>query len=238
MNLESLTANTDYSIANLLNQYFQAVFHDSSFSSNIDYLPSTHDSLNSITITVTDVFKALVSLDVEKSPGMNKISPRVLQSCAEALTEPLHHLVTQSLRYAILPSNWKIDKIVSVPKAGDPNIVKNYRPILLLSNTSKVLEQLIFNKTVTHISIAINPHQFGFTKNCSTLQQMLIFLDQIINSLQHTDVIYFDINKASDTMSHSILINKLWSIGITGPGSKTICQFVTREFLLTISPLI
>ena len=169
---------------------------------------------------------------------MNKISPRVLQSCAKALTEPLHHLVTQSLRYAILPSSWKIDKIVSVPKAGDPNIVKNYRPILLLSNTSKVLEQLIFNKIVTHISIAINPHQFGFTKNCSTLQQMLIFLDQIINSLQHTDVIYFDINKASDTMSHSILINKLWSIGITGPSSKTICQFVTREFLLTISPLI
>ena len=34
MNLESLT---DYSIDNLLNQYFQAVFHDSSFSPNIDY---------------------------------------------------------------------------------------------------------------------------------------------------------------------------------------------------------
>ena len=159
MNLESLTANTDYSIANLLNQYFQAVFHDSSFFPNIDYLPSTHDPLNSITITVTDVFEALVSLDVEISPGMNKISPRVLQSCAEALNEPLHHLVTQSIRYAILSSSWKIYKIVPVLKAGDPNLVKNYCPILLLSNTSKVLEQLIFNKIVTHISIAINPHQ-------------------------------------------------------------------------------
>ena len=127
---------------------------------------------------------------------MNKISPRVLQSCAEALTEPLHHLVTQSLCYAILPSSWKINKIVPVPKAGDPNLVKNCHPILLLSNTSKVLEQLIFNKIVTHISIAINPHQFGFTKNCSTLQQMLIFLDQIINCPQQTDVIYFDISKA------------------------------------------
>ena len=105
MNLKSLTANTEYSIANLLNQYFQAVFHDSSLFPNTDYLPSTHDSLNSITITVTDVFEALVSLDVEKSPNMNKISPRVLQSYAEALNEPLHHLVTQSIRYAILPSS-------------------------------------------------------------------------------------------------------------------------------------
>ena len=45
---------------------------------------------------------------------------------------------------------------------------------------------------------------------------MLIFLDQIINSPSQTDVIYFDISKAFDTVSHSILLNKLWSIGITG----------------------
>ena len=45
---------------------------------------------------------------------------------------------------------------------------------------------------------------------------MIIFLDQIINSLLQTDVIYFDTSKAFDTVSHSILLNKLWSIGITG----------------------
>ena len=134
-------------------------------------------------------------LGVEKSLGMDKISPRVLQDCAEALTEPLHHLFTQSLHYAIIPCSWKIHKIVPVLKAGDPNS-KNYRPISLLSNTWKVLERLIYNKIVTHISKAINPHQFGFTKNCSTLQQMLIFLDQITNYPQQTDIIYLDISKA------------------------------------------
>ena len=45
---------------------------------------------------------------------------------------------------------------------------------------------------------------------------MLIFLDHIINNLLQSDVIYFDISKAFDTVSHSILLNKLWSIGITG----------------------
>ena len=45
---------------------------------------------------------------------------------------------------------------------------------------------------------------------------MIIFLDQIINSLLQTDVIYFDTSKAFDTVSHIILLNKLWSIGITG----------------------
>lgn len=45
----------------------------------MDDQPSIHDSL---TITVTVVFEALISLDIEKPSGMDKISPRVLQSCA------------------------------------------------------------------------------------------------------------------------------------------------------------
>ena len=218
MNFDSSTANTDQNIANLFNQlqYFYSVFHDSSSFPNIDDLPPVHDSLSSITISTADIFGALVSLDVEKSPGMDKISPRVLKNCAVALFEPLHHLFSLSLRYAILPSSWKIHKVVSVPKASDPTSVKNYRPISLLSNTSKVLERIIYNKIINHIIKNTNPCQFGFTKNCSTLQQMLIFLDQIINSPSQTDVIYFDISKAFDTVSHSILLNKLWSISITG----------------------
>jgi len=179
-------------------------------------LPPIHDSLNSFNITIEDVYKALVSLDVEKSPGMDKISPRVLQSCAEALSEPLHHLSSQSLHYAILPYSWKIHKVVPVFKAGDPNSVRNYHPISLLSNTSKILERLIYNKIFIHISKFISPFQFGFTKHCSTLQQMLIFIDQIVNIPLQIDVIYFDISKAFDTVSHSILLSKLWSNGITG----------------------
>ena len=83
-------------------------------------------------------------------------------------------------------------------------------------NTSKVLEQIIYNKIINHISRHISSLQFGFSRNCSTLQQMLIFLDHIINNPLQSDVIYFDISKAFDTVSHSILLNKLWSIGITG----------------------
>ena len=209
MNFESSTANTDLNIANLFNQYFYSVFHDSSSLPNIDNLPPIHNSLSSITISPTDVFEVLASLDVEKSPGMDKISPRVLRSCAVALTEPLHHLFSLSLRYATLPSSWKIHKVVPIPKAGDLTSVKNYRPISLLSNTSKVLERIIYNKIINHIGKDINPRQFGFTKNCSALQQMLIFLDQIINSPLQTDVIFFDISKAFDTVSHGILLKKI-----------------------------
>ena len=216
INLDSSTASTDLDKANLFNCYFYSVFHSPSDLSVIDELPNIANSLHAINITVVDVYEALISLDINKSAGFDDISPKVLQSCAEALCEPLHHLFTLSLRYAIVPSSWKIHKVVPIFKAGDPNSIKNYRPISLLSNTSKVLERLIFNKIIGHVTKSISPFQFGFTKNCSTLQQMLIFINQIINSPSQTDVIYFDVSKAFDTVSHSILLKKLWLFGITG----------------------
>ena len=137
MNFESLNANTDHSKANLFNQYVHSVFHDPSSIPKIDDLPAIHNSLQSITITVADVYQALISLDVNKSAGIDNISPRVLQSCAVALSEPLYHLFIQSLHHSSLPTCWKIHKIVPIFKVGDSNCVKNYRPISLLSIVSK-----------------------------------------------------------------------------------------------------
>ena len=229
INFNSSTADTDCSKANLLNQYFHSVFHNPS-PVNIDILPTTNDQIDSIDISVTEVYEALISLDVNKSCGIDKIAPRVLYNCAGVLCEPLHHLFSMCLCHATLPSSWKIHKVVPVFKAGDPTSATNYRPISLLSNTSKVLERLIYNKIIDHVSKFITPFQFGFTKNCSTLQQMLIFLDYIINSSSQTDVVYFDISKAFDTVSHDILLNKLWSIGITGVLWAWFKDYLTYRF--------
>jgi len=98
--------------------------------------------LNLFDITISDVYEVLISLDIDKSSGKDKISPRVLQSCAESLCVSLHYLFTMPLKYALISSKWKIHKIIPVFKAGDSNNVTNYRPISLLSNTSKVLERL------------------------------------------------------------------------------------------------
>ena len=53
MNFESLSANIDYSKANLFNQYFHSVFHEPFSIPNTDDLPAIRDdSLQSITISL------------------------------------------------------------------------------------------------------------------------------------------------------------------------------------------
>ena len=58
--------------------------------------------------------------------------------------------------------------------------------------------------------------QFGFLRGRSTLQQMLVFFNSLLNSASQTDVIYLDFKKAFDSVAHNELLCKLWTFGITG----------------------
>ena len=144
------------------------------------------------------------------------IGPSILVSCASALYKPLRHLFKTSLKYGVVPEQWHMHKIIPIFKSGDPCSVRNYRPISLLSNTSKVLEHLIYDKIIDHISSFISSTQYGFLKKKSSLQQLLIFLKYIYSTQSQTDVLYFDIKKAFDTVSHDKLLYELWINGING----------------------
>ena len=143
--LDQTHVYNDIDRANLFNTYFHSVYTPSPVGApNIDSLPSVSNTLSSISIDEADVYYVLTSLD-PNAVGLDEIGPRVLRSCAAVLTRPFHHLFSISIRYAVISDRWKIHKVISVFKSGDRSSVKCYRPISLLSNTSKVLERLIYN---------------------------------------------------------------------------------------------
>ena len=116
-------------------------------------------------------------------------------------------------------------------KAGVKSSVTNYCPISLLSCISKVLERIIYNNIINCISSkVISVHQFGFLPGHSTTPQLLMFQHCFVNSFVNkcqTDVIYLDIQKDFDTISHNILLTKLWNAGITGQAWKFIKAYLT-----------
>ena len=212
---DSTSATTDVDKANLFNQFFFSVFKSCSPPCSLDQL-SDINTISEITITEHDVYTALVTLDTTKATGPDEIAPIILKSCADVLYKPLNYLFSLSLKHGAIPSSWKTHKIVPIFKSGDASLVRNYRPISLLSNTSKILERLIFNKVIDHLAPLISHHQFGFMKGKSTAQQLLIFLHHLFSSSCQTDVIYLDLSKGFDTVSHYKLLKQLWSYGITG----------------------
>ena len=204
--------------ANAFNQHFYSVFKQDTFTlHNSESLSSTCDCICSIDISIEDVFNALINLEPNKAFGLDNIEPSILRNSASVLSAPLQYLFSLSLSRGIIPNEWKIHTVIPVFKSGDKSSVKNYRPIPLLNHVSKVLECLVYNKVIGHLSIHISNCQFGCQQHKSTLQQLLVYFNDIIASKSETDAIYLDISKAFDSISHNRLLSKIWLIGVTKP---------------------
>ena len=77
--------------------------------------------------------------------------------------------------FGIFPSCLKTAKVVSVYKAGDKNEVSNYRRISILSIFCKILDKLVYTRTLSLLKChsLLTPTQYGFRPKYSTLQALL-----------------------------------------------------------------
>ena len=108
--------------------------------------------------------------------------------------------------------------MVPIHMSGSPHNVANYRPISLTSVTCKVLESLIRDHILAHLSNnnLLSPHQHGFIPHRSCNTQLVNVMDQWTSSIQLGIPIYFDFWKAFDTVPHSRLFLKLAAYRISG----------------------
>ena len=75
-------------------------------------------------------------------------------------------------------------------------------------------------------------HQFGFRKGHSCTTQLIEVLDTWTNSLDSksdVDVIYFDFQKAFDTVPHRRLLKKLEAYGVKGKVHRWISEFLKER---------
>ena len=83
-------------IPTVLGKFFQATFSEEALD-HIPELPErTFSRLSEIIITEESVFNRLLHLNINKTPGPDKIHPCLLRSCAASLCKLVRHLFNQS----------------------------------------------------------------------------------------------------------------------------------------------
>ena len=166
-----------------------------------------------IILDPSEVYNVLFHLDPKKASGPDNISIRFLKECAAAsITTSLTCLFNKSLQRGTIPLEWKLCNVIPIHKKRDKSFVENYRQISLLCVIAKVRERCIHNHLVDHIQRMISLAQHGFPRGKSCTGQLLSVLHRISQNLdsgKQTDILYFDIAKAFDTVDHNLLLNKL-----------------------------
>ena len=158
--------DTDYNKAKLVHKYFFSVFTKSNYPEpNPDEINSIDNYLDVTHLIVPESFQALIKLNPNKAGGIDNIILRNYV-CMHLLLQHLY--IIYSLNNGTIPIEWKTHKIAPIYKSGDKISVKNYHPISLLCNISKVLEGLIYDKVISTVADSIIPCQFRFQRNTST----------------------------------------------------------------------
>ena len=115
----------------------------------------------------------------------------------------------------MLPEDWKTANAIPIFKKCEISDPGNYQPISLTSTLCKVLESIIRESIVEHMTSnnLISNTQHGFLPKRSCVTQLLTSMEYWTDEIQKGnpgDVLYYvDFKKAFDKVPHKRLLTKL-----------------------------
>ena len=163
------------------------------------------------------------SMPTNKSPGIDKISMRVIKDSLPAILPTITSIFNASLTSGVFPSAWKMAEITPIPKEGDHEQANNNRPISLLPMLSKVCEKVVLNQVVSYLDInkRLSTEQSGNKKYHWTETSLIETTDTFLHAIDKKEVtaaVLLDMSKAFDSLDHKILMLKLQDVGMS-PGA-------------------
>ncbi|KAL4127568.1 hypothetical protein QTP88_011735 [Uroleucon formosanum] len=223
---------SDVDIANLFALLFNSVYksplppiHWNSENIGIKlftFLPSR------LTIDPDEVEENLSSLRTTKSRGHDGISAQLLYL--------LLYVFNLSLAEGVFPSIWKTSQVTPIYKSGDPGSVSNYRPFSGLPLIGKLFEKIVNKCIERRFKLVLSTNQHGFYGGRPTTTSALefsAFIRDSFKNMSQVDVIFTDISKAFDSISHIVLINILDRLGVGEPLLSWFKSYITgrRQFV-------
>ena len=186
------------------------------------------------------ILKLLKQLNPAKSAGIDNLTGKFLKEGAPVLASIITDLVNLSISLSLFPDDSKIAKLKPLYKKEAKTKPKNYRPISLLQLLSKITERIIHNQTQEFLdkNNILYKYQSGFRKHHSTDTCLSYLTDKVKIGFEEgllTGMVLIDLQKAFDTIDHSILLEKMSCLGFAGKTIAWYTSYLTnRSFIVNV----
>ena len=133
------------------------------------------------------------------------------------------------------PENLETAKVLQIFKSGNNKLLKNYCSVSILSSLSKILEKIIKTRLINFFEKhkVFYDSQYGFRKKHSIIHALINVTTLTYNAIQNkncTALLLMDLRKAFDTVSHEILLLKLFHYGIRCPAHDLIKSYLFPRY--------
>ena len=158
----------------------------------------------------------------------------MLKGTARSIAPSITKIFNMSITLGCFPQTWKLSNVVPIPKSADNTSPTNYRPISLLSVLSKLLERHMYSQITSHLEThhPLSTSQWGFQSGRSTVTALLETTHnwfQFMDTGKEVGAVFFDLQKAFDSVPHHALLDKLRDLQLNEFILKWICDYLTQR---------
>ena len=133
------------------------------------------------------------------------------------ITKPLNIAFNKSLEDGVFPISMKDADTVPLFKSKCRQDCNNYRPISLFITLSKILEKIVYKRTIAFLdkhNILFNS-QYGFRKKHSCSDDIMELVSEILKNNEngiYTACVFLDLSKAFDMLEcNSMPLGAAWA---------------------------
>ena len=183
--------------------------------------------------TVEEGNGLILYVKASKGAGPSILWTRTMKQLNDIIASPLIELVNKSFQSGIFPDIFIIAKVTPIFKREARVLWNNKRPIYLLLNISKIIEQLIFKQLYSFLEQQnfFYHAQLGFRLSLSTNYALMLITKNIQSQLDQNKfcVVFVDLKKAFYIVDHEISLKKLSHYGFRGIENEQICSYSTKK---------